>query len=102
MTIGSSATLAQKFGRAFMDAALAEDGLQDDGGGIVVNRRAQSFDVVARNELDILEERLESLAVLVLPSQRHGAESSTVIRTFQSDEFTFRFSADSMSGETGK
>ena len=53
---------------------------------LVVDGSAQCFDIIARDELDLFEQRLESLAVFVLPGQRHGAESSSVVRTLESDQ----------------
>src|SRR5437016_462 len=100
--VGESAAFLEKLDRALHDSALSEDGLEHDGAGLVVDGGAQGFDIVARNEGDFFQQRLESLAVFVLPGQRHRAESSTMVGTFESDEAAFLEASDAMTGEAGE
>jgi len=48
------------------DAAFAHDGLEEDGAGVLVDRRLERGDVVGRDELDTGDQGGERLAVLVL------------------------------------
>ena len=47
MTVGEEAALAQEVGGTFVDAALAENWLEHDGAGLVVNRSAQCPEIIA-------------------------------------------------------
>src|SRR6266446_2299718 len=86
MTVGQSSALLKKFHRAFIITAFAEDGLEHNGTSVVVDGLALGFKIIARDEFDVFEERFESLAIFVLPGERHGAESSSVIRTLEGDQ----------------
>src|ERR1700758_183578 len=97
--VGESAAFLEKLDRALHDSALSEDGLEHDGAGLVIDGSAQGFDIVARNEGDFFQQRLQSLAVFVLPCQRHRAESSTMVGTLESDESAFLEASDAVTGE---
>ena len=102
MAIGHRAAFLEKAGRTFVDAAFAEDGFKHDGAGAVVDGSAQRVDVIARDKLHLFEQRLESLAVFVLPGQRHGAKGSSVIRTFESHQLALGLASRAVSCQPGE
>jgi len=60
----------------------------------------QRFDVVLRHKGHVLEQRLKTLAVLVLPGQGQGAKGTAVIRAFERHELRLGRAARFVSGET--
>ena len=60
MTVGQGAALAQKVGRTFVDAALAENRLEHDGASLVVDGGAQCAEIIARHKLDVFEHAVRS------------------------------------------
>ena len=102
MTVGEGAALAQKVGGTFVDAALAENRLEHDGASLVVNRSAQCLEIIAGHEPDVFEQRFEALAIFVLSGERHGAEGSSVIRTFERHQLALGFAAGAVSGQPGQ
>src|ERR1700745_417026 len=97
--VGNRAALLEKLDRALQDSTFPEDGLEHDGAGLVIDGGAQRFHIVARDERDFFQQRLESLAVFVLSGQRHGAESSTVVRTLEADEAALFGTSAAMAGK---
>ena len=62
--------VAQKFDGALVNPAFPEDWLQHNRAGVVVDRRAQTFQIILLHECNVIEQRLESLAVLFLSGKR--------------------------------
>src|SRR5581483_4609823 len=73
-----------------------------DGAGVLIHCTPQGRDVVLWNEVHIVEKWLKTFAVLVLAGQRHGAECSPVIRTFQRDQFTLALPSRAVAGKPGQ
>src|SRR5208282_351991 len=96
VTISQRAALTQKFHRALIDSALAENRLQHNRAGIVVHRRAQPLKIVLRHKRHVLQQRLKSLAMLGLPRQRKRAKRSPVVRTLQRHQPRLRLAARAM------
>src|SRR4029077_17975994 len=102
MLICQGPALPQKFHRAFVNATLTENRLQHNRTRIVVDRRAQSFPIVLLNERHFFEQRLESLAMLLLSRERQRAKRSPVIRTLQRHQPALRISSRSMPRQPGQ
>ena len=97
MAVGQRAALLQEFHRALVDSAFPENRLQHNRAGIVVHRGAQPFQIVLLHKRHVFEQRLESLAMLVLPRQRQCPERPPVIRPFQRHQPALRLAARAMS-----
>ena len=100
MPIRQRAALLQKLHRALVDSALAENRLQHDRAGIVIDRGAQAFDIVLLHERHLFEQRLESLAMFVLAGQRQRSKRAPVIRAVQRHQPALRLAARAMSRQT--
>ena len=91
--VGQLAARLQKFGRRFLDATLALDGLQHDTANLVVHRIAQRFHIVARHEAHAFQHGIEVLAILCLAGERerpHGASVKGILQ--RDDDALFRAS----------
>src|ERR1035438_10161004 len=71
--VGQLAARLQEFGRRFLDATFALDGLQHDTADLVVHRIAQRFHIVARHEAHAFQHGIEALAILCLAGERERA-----------------------------
>src|ERR1051326_4936150 len=100
MTIGESAALLQEFRRTFADPAFTKNRLKHDRAGVVVDCRPQRFGIVLRDECDVFQQRFETMAVLLLPSQRHRSESAPVIRALQGDKAALGIAPGAMTGQS--
>ncbi len=99
MMVGQGAAGKEEFFGTFEDSALAEDGFQHDGAGVGVDGGVERFNVVLRYKGHVFEHGLKAFAIFFLAGQRHGAESSSVVGTLQSDELRFGIAAGFVSGE---
>ena len=52
-----------------MNSAFSKDRFENDSTSVVIHDRAKRFEIVAGNKLHIFQERLESLAIFILPGQ---------------------------------
>ena len=102
VTIGERTAFLEKACRTFVNSAFAEDWFEDDGAGAVVHGSVQGSNIIARDKLYLFKQRLESLAVFVLPGERHGAESSSVVRTLKSHQLTLGLASCAMTCEPGE
>src|SRR5580704_7666442 len=99
MAVGKGAALLQKFNGTLEDPAFAEYGFEDNRADVVVHCGTEGFEVVAWDKLHVLEQRFETLAVLILTGDGHGSEAATVIGAFERDELAFGGASDAVSGE---
>ena len=70
MPIRQAPAFLQELHRTLMDAALAKNGFQNDRARIVVDSGSQPVHIVLLYEAHFFQERFESFAMLVLPSER--------------------------------
>src|ERR1700674_187661 len=102
MAVGEGSAFFQKLHGTLVDSTFAEDGFEHDGASVVVHRGAQSFSVVARDKLHVLEQRLKTFAVFVLPGYGHGSETAAVIRAFERDQLALGGASGTVPGEARK
>src|SRR5579863_1335907 len=97
MMVSQPTAFLQKFYRALVYPAFAEDRLEHDGAGIVIDGSPQSFSIVASDEGHFVQQGFKTFAVLVLSGERHGAKGAAVIRALQGHQAALRLAACAMS-----
>ena len=98
--IGKRAALTEKFCGALQNSAFAENGLENDGAGVRLDGGAEGLDVVPFDKGDIIEQGLETLAILILPGEGHGTECPAMIGPFERNQTGLGSAARFVSGET--
>src|SRR3954468_14725593 len=83
-----------------MNSPLAKNRLPHNGASVITDGRAQPFHIVLFHKRDVFQQRLESLAMLVLSSQRKRAERPSVIGTFQGYQSRLRLASGTVPGES--
>src|SRR5580692_7248840 len=96
VTIRQRPALAQKFHRTLINSALAKNRLQHNRARIVIHRRPQTLQIVLLHKRDIFQQRLKSLAMLVLPRERQCTKRAPMIRPFQRQQRRLRLTARAM------
>ena len=89
MLIGEPARFAQVLLRQPMNAALTQNGLEEDGCRVWSHRGPQVRNPVAFGEAHIRNARTEINPVLLLPGHRHGAVRAAVVRLPQGHDLAF-------------
>ena len=89
----------QEFFGTFKDPAFAEDGLEDDGAGVGVDRGVQRFDIILLDKGHTFEHRLKAFAIFVLSGKGHRAKGPPVIRTLQRHQLALGIATGLVSGE---
>ena len=79
--------LAHELGRCRRKTAFALHGLKQNGGGRIVNRSAETFDIVELCDNDSRHQRTKSVLNFFLRRCRHRAEKPTVKSIFANDDF---------------
>ena len=100
MLVGQRPAGAQEVFGTLENSAFAKDRLEHDGASVGIDRGAQRFDVVLRDEGHVFEHGLKTFAVLVLTGEGHGSKGSAVIGALQSHKLGFGIAACFVPGET--
>src|ERR1700722_1363326 len=96
VAVGQRAAFLQELDRALINSAFAENRLQHNRAGFVADGGAQTFEVILLYKSHFFEQRLEPLAMLVLPGERQRSERAPVIGAIERHQAALCRSAGAM------